>query len=200
MQDDPSRPRDATILRPRPGAARRPAGADNASVAGPADAAAQPAPMRAAPSSAPPVAPQGNGGQALLQEFLAAGRNPQLAAASPLLVLGSKLSSSVTQADVESLHREAVQQVKLFEERATAGGVAPEDVTVGRYVLCTFVDSAVFRTPWGAQSNWAARSLLSLFHRESFGGEKFFQILDRITPQPDRYANLIELQYVCLAL
>lgn len=153
-------------------------------------------PQYAQPAAAAPA----GSGNASLQDFLATGRNPLLAAASPLLVLGSRLASSVMQADVESLHREAVRQVKAFEERAAAGGTPPEDVTVARYVLCTFVDSAVFRTPWGAQSDWAARSLLSLFHRESFGGEKFFQILDRVVSQPDRYANLIELQYVCLAL
>src|SRR5690606_15462901 len=106
MQDDPSRPRDATILRPRPGAARRPAGTDNASVAGHADAPGHAAAMSASPAATPqvaaPIAPQGGGAQAVLKDFLAAGRNPLLAAAAPLLVLGSKLSSSVMQADVES--------------------------------------------------------------------------------------------------
>ena len=39
-----------------------------------------------------------------------------------------------------------------------------------------------------------------LFHKEKSGGEKFFQILDRLCAQPARYIDLIELQYVCLAL
>ncbi len=79
-------------------------------------------------------------------------------------------------------------------------GVATEDALVARYVLCTFVDSAVLNTPWGAQSDWAGQSLLVMFHKEVSGGEKFFQILDRIAANPSRYVDLIELIYVCLAL
>jgi type VI secretion system protein ImpK len=201
MTDDPFKPRDATILRPRPGARRPDAPQAPAASPPPAPPPVSAAPAQAAPPSysSAPRAPA-SAGNAQLQDFLAGGRNPLLAAAGPLLTLGSRLGSAVAQADINGLHNEAVRQVKLFEENAAAGGVAPEDVTVARYVLCTFVDSAVFRTPWGAQSDWAARSLLSLFHRESFGGEKFFQILDRVMQQPARYANLIELQYLCLAL
>jgi type VI secretion system protein ImpK len=38
------------------------------------------------------------------------------------------------------------------------------------------------------------------FHRESSGGEKFFQILDRVMAEPQRYIALIELLYTCLSL
>ena len=81
-----------------------------------------------------------------------------------------------------------------------AAAVAPEDALVARYLLCTFFDSSVLNTPWGAQSDWSGQSLLVAFHKEKAGGEKFFQILERISAQPGRYIDLIELQYVCLAL
>ena len=79
-------------------------------------------------------------------------------------------------------------------------GVVAEDAIVARYVLCTFVDSAVLNTPWGAQGDWAGQSLLVIFHKEVSGGEKFFSILDRLRSNPSRYIDLIELVYVCLAL
>jgi len=135
-----------------------------------------------------------------VQTFLAAGRNRLLSAASALLVLGSRVATNVVQADIENLRRQAVQQVYAFEEQARAAGAANEDVLAARYALCTFVDSAVFNTPWGAAGNWAGQSLLSIFHKEGSGGEKFFVVLDRILTRPDRYIDLIELHHVCLLL
>jgi type VI secretion system protein ImpK len=37
-------------------------------------------------------------------------------------------------------------------------------------------------------------------HREAWGGEKFFEMLDRISVDPARHIDLMELQYVILAL
>src|SRR5262249_26836321 len=42
--------------------------------------------------------------------------------------------------------------------------------------------------------------LLVTFHREAQGGEKFFQILDRLLTEPQRYQGLLELYYACLAV
>jgi type VI secretion system protein ImpK len=37
-------------------------------------------------------------------------------------------------------------------------------------------------------------------HREAWGGEKFFELLDRTSQDPARHIDLLELQYLCLAL
>ena len=72
--------------------------------------------------------------------------------------------------------------------------------SAARYVLCAGLDEAVLSTPWGAQSEWAQHPLLVALHREAWGGEKFFEMLDRISTDPARYLDLMELQYLCLAL
>jgi type VI secretion system protein ImpK len=179
---DPDSARDRTVIRPNPGGRRAPA---------PEASSRQPVGAAAAPAAA--VA-------ASMQEFVAGGRNRLLSAAGPLLTLGSRLQASVFQANIPNLRRQAIQSVRQFEEQAAAAGCAPEDVTVARYVLCTFVDSAVFRTPWGANGEWAGQSLLMTFHSELQGGEKFFQIAERLLGQPARYIDLLELQHVCLLL
>ena len=61
------------------------------------------------------------------------------------------------------------------------------------------LDEAVLSTPWGAQSEWAQHPLLVALHREAWGGEKFFEMLDRISQDPARHIDLMELQYLCLA-
>jgi type VI secretion system protein ImpK len=190
--DDPFAPRDGTVLRPRPGAGRRP-GTEPSVGAG----FGQPAPRV--------VIPHGqqtsfSGSSDNLSDFLVGARNPIIQAAAPLLTLGARLSTAVQQANIATLRQQAVQEIRAFEDRMRTAGVVPEDAVVARYVLCTFVDSAVLNTPWGAQGDWAGQSLLVLFHKEVSGGEKFFEILERLRGNPGRYIDLIELVYVCLAL
>jgi type VI secretion system protein ImpK len=193
--EDPFAPNDATIMRPQPG--RRP-GAPPPQPKPPGTGSAPPVPPLPQPQlQATPAAAASAPGVA---EFISAGRNPIVQAAVPLLILAGRLRGQISNADVESLRRQCVQEVRAFEDRARQAGVAPEDVLAARYALCTAIDEAVLNTPWGAQSRWAAQSLLVTFHREAQGGEKFFQILDRLLTEPQRYVALLELWYTCLAL
>ena len=59
------------------------------------------------------------------------------------------------------------------------------------------MDELIQNTPWGSQSNWGHQSLLILFHKEAFGGERFFQIIDNIVKQPAQNLQLIEF-FMCL--
>jgi type VI secretion system protein ImpK len=129
-----------------------------------------------------------------------ASTNPLVQASVPLLVLAGRLRGQIANADVESLRGQAIEQIRKFEDRARRAEVPAEDVLAARYALCTVLDEAVLNTPWGADGNWSAQSLLITFHREAAGGEKFFQILDRVSGDPQRYLALLELLYVCLAL
>ena len=190
--DDPFAPSDATILRPRPG--RRPA---------PAAPGAQPASGAGGPpqggARAEPGPGPGAGGPGV-GEFVGAGRNPILQAAVPLLVLAGRLRGQIANANVEGLRQQCIQEIRAFEDRCRRTEVPDADVLAARYALCTVIDEAVLNTPWGAQSGWAGQSLLVTFHREAQGGDKFFQILDRLLAEPQRYLALLELWYVCLSL
>jgi type VI secretion system protein ImpK len=135
-----------------------------------------------------------------LGDLSGASTNPLVQAAVPLLVLAGRLRGQIANADVESLRRQAIEQIRKFEDRARRAEVPAEDVLAARYALCTVLDEAVLNTPWGAEGGWSAQSLLITFHREAAGGEKFFQILERVSGDPQRYLALLELLYVCLAL
>ena len=178
--DDPFLPSDRT-LRPRPGAGRR--------------GMPEPAMPRTATAgfrefeSIPDV----------VRSFLGLGLNPLVQSATPLLLLTGELrhASSV---DVSGLRRHVLEEIRHFEERARAAGVRSEIVLAARYALCAGLDEAVLSTPWGAQSEWAQHPVLVALHREAWGGEKFFEMLDRIRVDPARHIDLMELQYLILAL
>lgn len=186
--DDPS---DRTIIRPRGGLP-----------GGPLPGAAPPPPPAPPPRQAyvPPVPAAPPPSSANIGEFLGNGRNPLVLAASPLLLLAAQLRNTASQPDVPHLYQQVVQQVRQFESRAQAAGLTPQMITAARYALCAMLDESVLNTPWGEHGGWAAKTLLTTFHGETYGGEKFFLILDRLGQDFAKHLDLIELMYLCLAL
>lgn len=126
--------------------------------------------------------------------------NPLVAAASALLSEVVRLKHSFAAEDLHELNQRLGGELKLFEHRALHDGAESSQVMAARYVLCTVLDEAVVTTPWGNESEWSQMSLLSSFHNETFGGEKFFQLLERLTRNPVKHLPMLELMYLCLAL
>src|SRR5262249_30545087 len=126
------------------------------------------------------------------------GLNPLVRAATPLLLMSAQTREAVTAIDVAGLRRNALDEIHQFEEQARASRVPNEVVLAARYVLCAALDEAVLSTPWGNQSEWAQHPLLVALHREAWGGEKFFDMLDRTSREPNKFIDLMELQYLAL--
>lgn len=122
-----------------------------------------------------------------------------VAAATPLLMIVGQLRM-IASADIDVLHRGIVEQIRWFEERAAKDQVGGSDVTVARYVMCALLDEAVMTTRWGGESAWSDNSLLNQFHNETWGGEKVFEILERVRVKPARYLALLKLINICLLL
>lgn len=135
-----------------------------------------------------------------LNTFLHAGLNPLVQLASPLLLLAVQLRHSVVSPSVAHLREQTVSQLRKFEQDAQAAGINAQTITAARYVLCTTLDESILNAPWGEQSGWSQQTLLTKFHNESYGGAKFFQILERLLADFSRHIDLIELMYICLTL
>ena len=133
-------------------------------------------------------------------ETAISGLNPLIAAANPLLNLVPQLRGSLQHSDPAGLREHLANRIRAFESRAKAAGVSPEKVVAGRYVLCTFLDETASSTPWGGSGMWAKHSLLVTFHNETWGGEKFFQLMGKLAENPAQNRDLLELMYVCLSL
>jgi type VI secretion system protein ImpK len=185
--NDPFAPRDGTVMRPRPGAGRRPG----------------------SPAAPPPLSGSARAGSRTsyredsapaLGELPAIGLNPLLQAAVPLLVLAGNLRTTPAHPDIGSLRRQCLDSIRNFEDRARSAGVPGETVGAARYALCATVDEAVQSTPWGGVSEWGAQTLLVQLHGETDGGKTFFVMLERIQSDPARHIDLMELQYACLAV
>lgn len=194
---------DRTVIRPSPG--RRSTTPGTA-----------PPPGQAADAAQSTNAAEAKGGQAgahyqpdapsqsdagLLRQFTSGNRlNPLINEAATLIAVYAKTRKSLSHADIGGLHQRLATEIKQFDARARSIGIAPEVVLSARYCLCTALDEAVLNTPWGSESAWPQRTLLSVFHNETSGGEKFFQILQRMLEQPAQNVDFIELAYVLLSL
>ncbi len=181
--DDPFAPAgsdgdgDRTLIRPIPGGRR------------PGPGAAPTPPPR--PASPPPVetAPISPG----------VGLNPLEAAAAPLLSLIMRLKNTASHPEPDRLRQRMIDEVKEFMVNARNAGIHEKTAFRARYVLCTTLDEVVLNTPWGRASQWSENSLLITFHNETWGGEKFFELLDAIILDPRKNLYLLELMYLCLA-
>jgi type VI secretion system protein ImpK len=126
--------------------------------------------------------------------------NPLVAAAADLLSDVVKLKQRKRCKDLIKLNQRLNNDIKVFERRTRLAGVEHYEVQTARYLLCTVVDEAVLTTEWGKHSDWPHRSLLSHFHNETSGGEKFFLLVERVIKNPARHLHMLELMYLCLSL
>jgi len=200
----PSVDGDRTVIRPMPGGR----GGAQQPPSQPTPPAQQPMqqPVQQAPQSPPayqqqqPVQAQAPAGSANAYFNTTSGLNPLVNAASTLIAVFEKTRVSVSHPDVGGLHQRMVNELKNFENTAKQTGIKPEVVLSARYAMCVALDEAVLNTPWGSESAWPQRTLLSVFHNETSGGEKFFLILERMKEQPAENLYILELMYILLSL
>lgn len=126
--------------------------------------------------------------------------NPLLGAGAELIQVMAQLSIQTESRDVLAFRDWATQQIQRFEHHCLQLDVHEEIRFFARYVLCTVLDELVIKTPWGSDGAWSRQSLLSQFHGETHGGDRFFQLLDYLQQAPARNLHLLELMYVCMGL
>jgi type VI secretion system protein ImpK len=128
------------------------------------------------------------------------GGNPLVAAANTLLNLIPQIRAMATNGDPGGFQQFLLESIREFERKAGAAGVPMETVIGARYCICTALDETAAQTPWGGSGVWPRHSLLVALHNETWGGEKFFQLLAKLVQTPHQHIDLIELMYYCLML
>jgi type VI secretion system protein ImpK len=125
------------------------------------------------------------------------GINPLIAAAMPLLSFASE-AERINHPDAQMLAHELTHEIRAFENAAHKNDYRSQMILAARYLLCAFLDEFIqLHQP---QLNWQEHSLLKTYQDESWGGERFFVILQRSFEDPGIYIDLLELGYICLSL
>ncbi|OYY75636.1 MAG: hypothetical protein B7Y61_18780, partial [Rhizobiales bacterium 35-66-30] len=127
---------------------------------------------RAAPRKGPPAGTERS--DALYAAFDVYRDNPSLGLAAPIFDLLASVEATTQTPDIEWLHQTLVQGLQDFEAQATANGLNSQQVRITLYALAATVDDGVLKTNWGKDSFWSSKSMISMFFRETWGGERFF--------------------------
>jgi type VI secretion system protein ImpK len=180
---------ERTVIRPRPGAAR---GAPAAP-----QQPAQPAPPRTAAAAPPPFAAAPG---RLPRELPGPGVNPVVDAAATLLALATRLRRARQPQNIGALRERVIAELKLFEQKIRAQSLPTNLVRAAHYAVCATIDDIVLNSPWGSQSLWTQQSLLSTFHTDVAGGDRFFDVLASLQSDPAKNIAVLELMFVCLSL
>ena len=110
------------------------------------------------------------------------------------------LQNSYDIGPLQDVRDRLIEDINYFTNSADKKGTDNSQTMLARYVLCTFSDEIIGTTYWGKDNNWANSSLLGHFYNETYGGDKFFQILEQLLRAPAKYIDLLELMYICLSL
>ncbi|MDD5053558.1 MAG: type IVB secretion system protein IcmH/DotU [Sulfuricurvum sp.] len=128
------------------------------------------------------------------------GMNPFISLAKPIFMHINKLLHTYDLGDVGNVHTFLIEEIDFFTQTSTKYDIDNSQIIVARYLLCTFLDELICTTHWGKNNDWARDSLLGHFYRETYGGEKFFQILTKLLASPAVNIHLLEFMYVCISL
>lgn len=126
--------------------------------------------------------------------------NLMLDAAAPLFGLVIRLRTLDALPNIKDVHQQVRNQIDNIREEIRQHGYEATQLLAYSYGLCLFIDEAVMDRPWGKASCWSQEPLLSIFHDETWGGEKIFTVLSRLMQEPGRYQDVLEFMYFALCL
>jgi type VI secretion system protein ImpK len=107
-------------------------------------------------------------------------QNPMIDAAMPLFGLVMRLRTLDDLPNILEVHQQVRGQVDNIVEEMRQRGYESAQLLAYSYGLCLYLDEAVMSRPWGSHSCWSQESLLSIFHHETWGGEKIYTVLSRL--------------------
>ena len=176
---------DKTVVRPNPGG-RRPAAQPAAAPEPQSQAApAEPAPAafgvpEAASTQSAARRPDASEAAIASVDLAMTGMNRLNASEATLFALISRIRNRAQHMDPDALRKSVVSEIRAFENRALQAGIDAQQVKIARYGICATLDDVVLNTPWGGDSVWATQSMVGTFHRETVGGDRFFDLLARL--------------------
>lgn len=183
---------DRTVIKPNPAGRRT------------AMRAAEAAPTpQAAPYDVRPTAPQAPPPTAVDEAAIGlamTGMNQLNASAATLFSLISRIRNRAQHLDPADLRRSVIAEIREFEARTQKLGIDPKLIKLARYAISATIDDVVLNTPWGGESIWATQTMVGTFHKETVGGDRFYDLLKKLEGDHSTDVSLLEFMYMCLAL
>ena len=120
--------------------------------------------------------------------------------AMPLLLFLVNIKQKSHETNVNQLRSSLIHKISEFDNTIAKHEVSQCERLAARYCLCTSIDEAIHKTQSNIASEWSHQTLLSLLHNDTWGGERFYTIINVMLQTPSQYLQLIEFCYVLLSL
>jgi len=125
--------------------------------------------------------------------------NPFLLSAKGLFQETHTFLHSQEYRDIDFVMQKMKEEMNQFEVNLNKYGGDHRYLQIAKYMMCTFCDELIGNALWNKDSRWAEVGLLNYYYKESYGGDKFFQLIEKFTQEPMEYIDLLELAFVCLS-
>jgi type IV/VI secretion system ImpK/VasF family protein len=107
---------------------------------------------------------------------------PLVEAAQPLLHALAHLPQSLEAEHLTEFRQVLEIQIADFQSVCGEAGIRHDYTTIASYALCTALDEAAVKSPWGSGSDrevgaWSGHPLAARFHGDTAGGLKVFKML-----------------------
>ncbi len=134
------------------------------------------------------------------------GMNPIIACATHLLTIVIQLKRAKILCNLPVLHQKLTEAVVNFEKEANERALDTSGIEMASYLLCALLDEVILnqqmneQVTWDNQADWSKKSLVSTFYQDVWGGEVFFEIVERFLQNTEQNRNNLELVFFCLHL
>lgn len=123
-----------------------------------------------------------------------------ISALTPLLTLWIHIRQAQTRINLELLRDIIIAEIQLLQTKLSAENIPQEIIVIIVYCICTALDESVLNSQADELNTWASQPLLSEFHQETWGGERFYQYLNDCLKRDTDDPLLFQAFYLLLSL
>lgn len=126
--------------------------------------------------------------------------NKLVDAFSPLLEFAPELENALPPDNPETLRTRLLEELVRARDAAVASGSSLDRADQAAWSVAALLDDLALNTPWGGASAWPRQPLVVMLRGDVDAGSQFFSRLEELERHPNRDKELLELQYLCMAL
>lgn len=126
--------------------------------------------------------------------------NKLVNAFSALLEFAPELESALPPDNPETLRTRLQEELVRARDTAVAGGSSLDRADQAAWSVAALLDDLALNTPWGGTSAWPRQPLVVMLRGDVDAGAQFFSRLEELERHPNRDREMLELQYLCMAL
>ncbi|MCE0557528.1 type IVB secretion system protein IcmH/DotU [Motilimonas sp. E26] len=126
--------------------------------------------------------------------------NQLLNISSELLGLVLKLSQLPAPDNIAEFRRHLIEQINELKQRGAQLTYPVAVIDKLCFLFAVVLDEFIQYSPWGEESKWENKTLLSELFGMRNGGELFYSVADKALRQPSKLIDLIEIIYLFLSI